>query len=135
MTTPPPSITCPQCHRTSYHPRDIEEGYCGNCHAFTSPAADQQHTEVLHIAEGDTPMRDEYRYSATGVGVHRDVIQAVLQAWASISPNGDPATTLRSVNDGHINQVDSLARITAQGVLMYLRDTGHLGQNTESRGG
>lgn len=31
---PYPSITCPQCGRTSYHPRDIEEKYCGACHAF-----------------------------------------------------------------------------------------------------
>jgi hypothetical protein len=31
-----PSITCPHCGMTSYHPKDIEFGYCGNCHAFTS---------------------------------------------------------------------------------------------------
>lgn len=35
MTTQP-SITCPRCQRTSHHPKDIEEGYCGNCHQFTS---------------------------------------------------------------------------------------------------
>lgn len=32
-------ITCPQCGKTSYHPRDVAEGYCGNCHAFTSKCA------------------------------------------------------------------------------------------------
>ncbi len=32
-----PSITCPKCHRTSYHPKDIEEGYCGFCHDWTKP--------------------------------------------------------------------------------------------------
>jgi len=31
-----PSITCPECGMTSYHPKDIEYGYCGNCHAYTS---------------------------------------------------------------------------------------------------
>lgn len=31
------SITCPACGRTSYHPVDVMEGYCGHCHAFTSP--------------------------------------------------------------------------------------------------
>jgi hypothetical protein len=29
-----PSITCPFCHWTSYHPKDIEERYCGHCHRF-----------------------------------------------------------------------------------------------------
>lgn len=28
------SITCPRCGMTSYHPRDIQERYCGNCHQF-----------------------------------------------------------------------------------------------------
>lgn len=28
------SITCKRCKRTSYHPRDIEERYCGSCHVF-----------------------------------------------------------------------------------------------------
>ena len=29
-----PSITCPLCGRTSYHPQDIKHRYCGNCHMF-----------------------------------------------------------------------------------------------------
>lgn len=29
------SITCPVCHMTSYHPKDIKEGFCGNCNAWT----------------------------------------------------------------------------------------------------
>lgn len=29
-----PSITCPICKMTSYHPKDIEYQYCGNCHNF-----------------------------------------------------------------------------------------------------
>ena len=28
-------ITCPRCGRTSYHPDDIREGYCGACHDWT----------------------------------------------------------------------------------------------------
>lgn len=31
-----PSITCPECGRTSYNPNDIAEGYCGNCSWWTS---------------------------------------------------------------------------------------------------
>lgn len=29
------SITCPRCLRTSFNASDINEGYCGYCHAFT----------------------------------------------------------------------------------------------------
>lgn len=31
-----PSVTCPLCRRTSYHPRDVEYGYCGACRDYTS---------------------------------------------------------------------------------------------------
>lgn len=33
-----PSFTCPACGMTSHHPADAENGYCGNCHAFTGTA-------------------------------------------------------------------------------------------------
>lgn len=29
-----PSTTCPKCGRTSYHPEDIRNRYCGACHLF-----------------------------------------------------------------------------------------------------
>jgi hypothetical protein len=28
------SITCPQCERTSHHPVDVREQYCGACHQW-----------------------------------------------------------------------------------------------------
>lgn len=31
-----PSITCPRCGATSYHPGDLAAGYCGRCHWWTS---------------------------------------------------------------------------------------------------
>jgi len=31
-----PSITCPRCGMTSYSRDDVREGYCGNCHDWTS---------------------------------------------------------------------------------------------------
>jgi hypothetical protein len=31
----PPSFTCPRCGRTSHHPDDVREGYCGACHDWT----------------------------------------------------------------------------------------------------
>lgn len=33
-----PTFTCPRCGMTSAHPKDVEEGYCGNCHDWTRPA-------------------------------------------------------------------------------------------------
>ena len=38
-----PSITCPVCAATSYHPEDIRQGYCGQCHAFTTPKVVSAH--------------------------------------------------------------------------------------------
>lgn len=29
------SITCPVCGRTSYHPTDVDEGWCNACHGAT----------------------------------------------------------------------------------------------------
>ena len=29
-----PSIACPKCGMVSYNPNDVEQRYCGNCHAF-----------------------------------------------------------------------------------------------------
>ena len=29
-----PHFTCPVCHMTSYHPEDVRNRYCGNCHEF-----------------------------------------------------------------------------------------------------
>ena len=33
----PPKIVCPRCGSISYHPDDIEAGYCGACHDWTAP--------------------------------------------------------------------------------------------------
>lgn len=30
----PGSITCPKCGKASYHPKDIEQRYCGACHMY-----------------------------------------------------------------------------------------------------
>jgi hypothetical protein len=41
-------FTCPKCSRTSAHPADVAEGYCGACHDWTGTTtarttADQEH--------------------------------------------------------------------------------------------
>ena len=32
---PPPSFTCPCCGAVSYHPVDLEQGFCGRCRWWT----------------------------------------------------------------------------------------------------
>ena len=38
------SITCPVCGRTSHHPEDVRQGYCGYCSDWTSQAASERST-------------------------------------------------------------------------------------------
>lgn len=33
-----PSFTCPECGLVSYHPKDLEEGYCARCRKWTGVA-------------------------------------------------------------------------------------------------
>lgn len=49
----PESITCPVCGRTSAHPADIREGYCGNCHDWTSPPAGERLRRAREQAAAD----------------------------------------------------------------------------------
>lgn len=76
--------------------------------------------EPAHLAEWDTPMKPGYAYDSTGTGVRQDLVDAVLTKWASISPSGDPAGPLRSVNDGAINKVDNIARMAVAATLETL---------------
>jgi hypothetical protein len=39
---PSVGIRCLLCNKTSYHPRDVEEKYCGYCHKFHEVVARSQ---------------------------------------------------------------------------------------------
>lgn len=58
-----PSITCPKCFLTSYSTSDIAEGYCGNCHDWTTPVPPviQVHTaqEVVDELRKELPAKHE----------------------------------------------------------------------------
>ena len=56
--TPSPSITCPLCGRTSWHPHDIEQRYCGACHAFTGIDPLLPIVGGFRVAETDTHYLD-----------------------------------------------------------------------------
>ena len=49
--TEQPSITCPVCGMTSYNPNDIREGYCGNCHDWTSERSPNE-VQGNHAGDG-----------------------------------------------------------------------------------
>jgi hypothetical protein len=38
----PTGFTCPRCGRTSHHPDDAREGYCGACHDWTGLSEGQR---------------------------------------------------------------------------------------------
>ena len=40
------AITCNTCNMTSYHPKDIEHKYCGNCHVFHDIEELKEHVEA-----------------------------------------------------------------------------------------
>ena len=50
-----PSITCPRCQMTSYNPNDVLNGYCGNCHDFTSsPVPGTRGAQLLALNGGES---------------------------------------------------------------------------------
>lgn len=60
MTCDQPSITCPRCGMTSYHSKDIEFRYCGNCHKYhaepppPTPPPDRELQTLLCFECGQT---------------------------------------------------------------------------------
>ena len=56
------SFTCPKCHKTSYHPKDEEHGYCGNCHDFTGPMKVDKETGVTFWVQGIVSARNGLPY-------------------------------------------------------------------------
>lgn len=51
------SITCPACQRTSYHPKDVEQGYCSACDWWTSDPTLAPYRPTM-------PVRNRPRYRA-----------------------------------------------------------------------
>lgn len=52
------SITCPRCGMTSWHPKDVEEGYCGHCHAWT--ALDDEVIRGIERLTGEKLIRGQW---------------------------------------------------------------------------
>lgn len=81
-----PSITCPVCDMTSYSPKNIEHGYCGYCHAYTSadtPAVDPrfpdrpQHPDFWRLAAQVKMMDRESDLASAEIGDQALVLDGV----------------------------------------------------------
>jgi len=60
---------CPRCGRTSYHPVDVEEGYCGACHDWTGRSL---FAGIPVIVDPDLPVDVVEVRGATTVRIHLD---------------------------------------------------------------
>jgi hypothetical protein len=53
-TGDPPGFTCPRCGRTSFHPDDLAEGYCGACHDWTAAPGGREGTTLTPSRRGQS---------------------------------------------------------------------------------
>jgi len=93
-------FTCPRCGRTSYHPEDIREGYCGACRDWTGRAAAgelgaQAVRDIDAIVTALAPLADAYLHTAERVGDMmaewgRQVTAAFMASHGAREGRGDP---------------------------------------------
>jgi predicted ATP-dependent serine protease len=58
------TFTCPRCGMTSAHPKDVEQGYCGNCHDWTGGVmAEQSDRYKAMLARSEDTLDLELRRS------------------------------------------------------------------------
>jgi hypothetical protein len=69
------AFTCPRCGRSSQHPDDAKEGYCGACHDYTGPGNPM-----------DTPPRERYGHDMYW---DRNGVPLSLREWAELRENTD----------------------------------------------
>lgn len=73
------SFLCPRCGRTSHHPDDEKNGYCGYCHDFTALKAG----DVLRIrraySEDDWCICSVGLASTNGLSIALRVIEGALR--------------------------------------------------------
>lgn len=65
-----PSITCPICGKTSFHPRDISDHYCGYCHWWTGDPKLLESWLEEHAVANEVPKR---------LSLSRPIIEAIVR--------------------------------------------------------
>lgn len=114
--SPPPSITCPKCQRTSYNANDIKQRYCGYCHEWL-----------------DTT-KDLPRSLCPTCGYHMDAATCVTKE--AVAPKADdfslcmkcgeilvfnPDLTLRAVELNDLTTADRLTHLTLERGQKFIR--------------
>lgn len=84
MSDETPSITCPVCAKTSYHPKDIEFGYCAFCNEFTTTSAPVNLMDKLVLLLSSAERAEDGPFTVERWNKMRD---ATLAELANISIN------------------------------------------------
>jgi hypothetical protein len=127
MTAEPPSFTCPDCGRTSYHPQDVAHRYCGACHTFPEDRMPDPTPPGPTRGEGpDRPMTDEERLQlAARIGTAQHAMQSATAfeiERLGLNPAGaDPKHLRVGVNSALVN-IDAIARVLITKGLMTERE-------------
>ena len=66
------SITCLHCRMTSYHPKDVENRYCGHCHIFHDDVWPPARQWWIDHKEGDPRDGADHPNWAAGESPDRD---------------------------------------------------------------
>jgi len=68
----PESITCPKCNQTSFNQQDVEYGYCGHCHWWTSDFALNHFSNGIFGAQLSCKLAhaDQFRWDKTEYYLH-----------------------------------------------------------------
>jgi hypothetical protein len=110
------SIACPRCNRTSHHPTDVREGYCGFCHDWTAgepPATPPTCMECgkamlldsafrLAHEDGETPAMAALldvvlaQFAAGDVTVDPDELWGLWRCYACDTATAEPADATRT---------------------------------------
>lgn len=123
------SFTCPKCERTSHHPMDVHEQYCGACHEWFNEYGPMHydragkpiplsrwgelHTEYSYVNVADTYRdRGNLRVSTVWLGVDHSFVNhlpPIIFETAVFSPDGlyiaDRYPTLAAALKGHKREV------------------------------
>lgn len=83
-----PSFTCPRCGRTSWHPVDVAEGYCGRCHDWTGvqrrvadPFGRDEHVDRPGLRVHSQPIDAAGARQMTFVGTESSAVHSRSKGW------------------------------------------------------
>lgn len=118
------AYTCPRCARTSHHPEDARQGYCGACHDWTGPGVPGEGTareyqcESCGLRMAVPPEHVGRTWCPCGSARAMAPAPWLVQGQAVVRPADVQVVTDPSVPSGHVMLVNS------RGLWQYLAHTG-----------